>query len=164
MVKGRHRKPDRTALPAGAQAMTGKGRNRQKAATYARPLPVRVLGAEKRRTPAKKKEGWSQFFWRMAGYAPPKEESKGRGEIDEVVTGRWDPLSRSVQLEVSIPIQGGAAGQKPRQEQSKAMRLLWECGFFGKGTLSRSEPTWRVRQVNTLRIVRERERGGKKSE
>lgn len=163
MAKGRHRKPEKTALPAGAQVMTGKSRSRQKASTYSRPLPVRVQGAEvPGKRPTKSTEGWSQYLWRLAGF-PSSSEKKGKEqeEGEELVTGRWDPMSKSVQLEVSVPIQDGPG---PRQEQSKAMRLLWECGFFGKGTLSRSEPTWRMRQINTIRIVRERERGGKKGE
>jgi len=30
-------------------------------------------------------------------------------------------------------------------------RILWEKGFFGKGSLSRSEPTWLTREVNSRR-------------
>ena len=34
-----------------------------------------------------------------------------------------------------------------------AVRGLWEHGFFGKGSLSRSEPTWRVRELRRLGLV-----------
>jgi tRNA-splicing endonuclease subunit Sen2 len=37
----------------------------------------------------------------------------------------------------------------PRQ-----VRALWEMGFFGKGTLSRSEPTWRDREEARLKAKR----------
>ncbi|PWN38225.1 uncharacterized protein FA14DRAFT_119851 [Meira miltonrushii] len=39
------------------------------------------------------------------------------------------------------------------------MRLLWECGFFGKGTLSRSEPSWKTREMQHLKVARQRAKG-----
>lgn len=38
--------------------------------------------------------------------------------------------------------------------------LLWQRGFFGKGNLSRSEPSWLKRRINQL----EAERGTNKGE
>ena len=35
--------------------------------------------------------------------------------------------------------------------QSKDAMLLWRRGFFGKGDLSRSEPSWLARQLNNRR-------------
>lgn len=36
--------------------------------------------------------------------------------------------------------------------------ILWRRGFFGKGSLSRSEPTWLKREINRLRVEKS---GGK---
>ena len=34
----------------------------------------------------------------------------------------------------------------------ESMAKLWRCGFFGKGTLSRSEPTWKARTIKRLNL------------
>ncbi|CAD6893835.1 unnamed protein product [Tilletia controversa] len=36
---------------------------------------------------------------------------------------------------------------------------LWHAGFFGKGTLSRSEPTWHTRTLASVQIQRARQQG-----
>jgi hypothetical protein len=36
--------------------------------------------------------------------------------------------------------------------------VLWRKGFFGKGNLSRSEPTWLKREINRLQVEK---KGGK---
>jgi len=41
-----------------------------------------------------------------------------------------------------------------------ARKVLWQRGFFGKGNLSRSEPTWREREMGKEKVRRVRERGG----
>ncbi|KDN42597.1 hypothetical protein K437DRAFT_237610 [Tilletiaria anomala UBC 951] len=58
-----------------------------------------------------------------------------------IVTGHFDPLTCSVW--VTCP---------------ESATLLWRRGFFGKGSLSRSEPTWRERQVHTRTILAQRAR------
>ena len=35
----------------------------------------------------------------------------------------------------------------------KAIRALWECGFFGKGSLSRSEPSWLDRERKSRGLI-----------
>lgn len=45
--------------------------------------------------------------------------------------GYWDPLTKSVWV-----------------TNRKDSTTLWHRGFFGKGDLSRSEPSWFSRQVN----------------
>ncbi|TCD65903.1 tRNA splicing endonuclease subunit sen2 [Steccherinum ochraceum] len=35
----------------------------------------------------------------------------------------------------------------------KDVRILWTRGFFGKGDLSRSEPSWHARQVNAMKAA-----------
>ncbi|KAL2162989.1 hypothetical protein VTH06DRAFT_6825 [Thermothelomyces fergusii] len=54
---------------------------------------------------------------------PPREPSV-------IHTGVWDPDTRSVHV---------------RDESS--VRALWEQGFYGKGSLSRSEPNWLKREL-----------------
>ncbi|KAL2176460.1 uncharacterized protein P884DRAFT_270702 [Thermothelomyces heterothallicus CBS 202.75] len=54
---------------------------------------------------------------------PPREPSV-------IHTGVWDPETRSVHV---------------RDESS--IRALWEQGFYGKGSLSRSEPNWLKREL-----------------
>ena len=44
-----------------------------------------------------------------------------------------------------------AATQSVIVRDRKDMELLFQRGFFGKGTLSRSEPTWRDRRVDMVR-------------
>lgn len=34
---------------------------------------------------------------------------------------------------------------------ARDVAILWQRGFFGKGNLSRSEPTWLTRQTNELK-------------
>ncbi|KAI7230590.1 hypothetical protein KC330_g6862 [Hortaea werneckii] len=40
------------------------------------------------------------------------------------------------------------------------VRALWEMGFFGKGTLSRSEPSWLEREKARLQAERAKRKGG----
>lgn len=63
------------------------------------------------------------------------------GKTDELVMGVLDPLTRSVWV-----------------YNEDDQMLLWRRGFFGKGNLSRSEPTWLKREINRLQIQKQ---GGK---
>lgn len=49
-------------------------------------------------------------------------------------TGTYDPITRSVIV-----------------TDKKDIDILFQRGFFGKGSLSRSEPTWRERRLDILR-------------
>ncbi len=40
------------------------------------------------------------------------------------------------------------------EDLDEGITLLWQRGFFGKGNLSRSEPTWRQRKVNEIDALR----------
>ncbi|KZP01803.1 hypothetical protein CALVIDRAFT_594482 [Calocera viscosa TUFC12733] len=53
--------------------------------------------------------------------------------INPECSGIYDPLTRSVWV----------TGKRD-------VRVLWERGFFGKGSLSRSEPSWLTRRVQQL--------------
>ncbi|UZJ56370.1 hypothetical protein CBS101457_005690 [Exobasidium rhododendri] len=183
MPKGRHRKAQLTQLPAGARTMTGKAQSANKAKTYQRLLPVDVKADEVQSkgrvaTTMTYKRGaaqstssqpytfpaWADYLMCLCGYPTSSQEKLKKRKVD-VVVGRWDPLSKSVYLDVTLPstsrTHSGASGDEEGEEESSSMRYLWESGFFGKGTLSRSEPTWHKRQVNAIKVKRERERGGK---
>ncbi|KAL2268988.1 hypothetical protein VTJ83DRAFT_3834 [Remersonia thermophila] len=51
-------------------------------------------------------------------------------EPSVVHTGVWDPATRSVHV-----------------QEEASIRALWEQGFYGKGSLSRSEPNWLKREL-----------------
>ncbi|PWN43229.1 hypothetical protein IE81DRAFT_322728 [Ceraceosorus guamensis] len=123
---------------------------------------------------------------RASQHEPPTAEDPQRSGASKV-KGTWDPLTRSVWIHVTptAPIaplldlhsfqdssaaDPSSARTRPhrdsqgriitgRKAQTYASRKLWERGFFGKGTLSRSEPTWRDRKVGEVRVERERARG-----
>ena len=64
---------------------------------------------------------------------------------EKLYTGLFSPRTRSVHI-----------------TDPDAVRALWEMGFFGKGTLSRSEPSWLQREGERLRREREGNAGGGK--
>ncbi len=65
------------------------------------------------------------YVWLKQVISPPPSEPS------VIHTGIWDPETRSVN--VTDPV---------------SVRALWEQGFFGKGSLSRSEPNWQKRELN----------------
>ena len=42
----------------------------------------------------------------------------------------------------------------------KDAMILWQRGFFGKGDLSRSEPSWLARQINAKKLAKQGELHG----
>lgn len=163
MPKGRHRKQPILQLPPGVQAVTGKSRTASKNQIYRRPLPISVNHDDTKRSihSTYSFPTWADYILNLCGY--PSTAKQKQKEMD-VVQGYWDPMSKSVYLEVTVPCSEASrdgAGKGNEDEQSIAMRYLWESGFFGKGTLSRSEPTWHKRQINDIRVKRAREKGGK---
>jgi len=63
------------------------------------------------------------YAWVKQALSPPPAEPS------IIHTGIWDPASRSVHI-----------------TDHAAVRALWEQGFYGKGSLSRSEPNWLKRE------------------
>lgn len=63
------------------------------------------------------------YAWVKQVLSPPPAEPS------VIHTGVWDPQSRSVHI-----------------TDARAVRALWEQGFYGKGSLSRSEPNWLKRE------------------
>ncbi|KAI0803733.1 hypothetical protein GGR55DRAFT_385587 [Xylaria sp. FL0064] len=57
--------------------------------------------------------------------------SPSQAEPSVIHEGRWSPETRSVHI-----------------RDPKSIRALWEQGFFGKGSYSRSEPNWLKREQN----------------
>lgn len=51
------------------------------------------------------------------------------------VTGHFHAQSRSVWV-----------------SNAEHAKILWQRGFFGKGNLSRSEPTWLKREINRIQL------------
>jgi tRNA-splicing endonuclease subunit Sen2 len=54
----------------------------------------------------------------------------------EIFHGYFDPLTRSIHV-----------------TDIRSVRALWEMGFFGKGSLSRSEPTWLDQEKKRLGLI-----------
>lgn len=114
--------PDVRAVPVGNVRGAGKKATQAKRQLYANPLPVGLSKAP-RSMPASPRTWWDRWNdwtrWLSHGVAdtPPCE-------------GWYDATTQSVWL----------------RSESDAARL-WTHGFFGKGQLSRSEPTWAARQL-----------------
>ena len=80
-------------------------------------------------------KGWWSYVWSFFTIFPSVEVP--------VISGVYDAASNSVWI-----------------HDMQEARILWERGFFGKGTLSRSEPTWLTREINSRR----HEKSGRKGE
>ncbi|KAK3942486.1 hypothetical protein QBC46DRAFT_256118 [Diplogelasinospora grovesii] len=65
------------------------------------------------------------YAWLSQTFFPPPAEPS------VVHEGTWDPDTRSVHI-----------------KDAKSIRALWQQGFFGKGSLSRSEPNWLKREIS----------------
>lgn len=67
---------------------------------------------------------------------------------------------------VEVPVISGvynAASNSVWVHDMQEARILWERGFFGKGSLSRSEPTWLTREVNSRRHEKSGRKGKPRS-
>lgn len=80
-------------------------------------------------------KGWWSYIWSLFTIFPSVEVP--------VISGVYDAASNSVWI-----------------HDMQEARILWERGFFGKGNLSRSEPTWLTREINSKR----HEKSGRKGE
>lgn len=70
------------------------------------------------------------YAWLSQTIFPPAAEPS------VVHIGVWDPATRSVHV-----------------DDPKSIRALWGQGFFGKGSLSRSEPNWLKRELNRRNAI-----------
>ncbi|KAF9511378.1 hypothetical protein BS47DRAFT_1346894 [Hydnum rufescens UP504] len=76
------------------------------------------------------------------------------GPILSRVLGPSTPLARA---SISNPHCVGVFDEKSRSvwiTSARDIDILWKRGFFGKGNLSRSEPTWLNRRINQLNGVK----------
>ena len=96
---------------------------------YGTPLPILLPCSPLHPSytpPSKKAQSYLSTFLSIF-------EAPVRVEVPSCV-GIYDPVTRSVWV-----------------TDRKDMEILFNRGFFGKGTLSRSEPTWRARRVDQAR-------------
>ena len=153
-ARGRHRKPPQGAqVPANSQ-VTGKRNTQAKNERYARPLPLSVSAATNY-APNAPQLSWSQWLASWVGLVRGSKLT----ESDEMLVGYFDELTTSVWVQVTPP--GTSSTGVGPSTQTRTARVLWDAGFFGKGSLSRSEPTWRTRKINEEKIKKQRERGMK---
>lgn len=83
--------------------------------------------------------GWTSAAARSTGFRPRPGAEDKNGSLPSPVVGHYDPMTRSVWV-----------------TDPHGAQVLWRRGFFGKGSLSRSEPTWLERLVHTRRILAQR--------
>lgn len=109
-----------------------RGKNFNQA--YRNPLPVTLAVDKYGQLPpvtVHNPISWALLVWRLLviySHLPPKE----------------------LPVEVHIDRLGGIEDPVFRVADDAAMVRLWLLGFFGKGTLSRSEPSWKARTEQRL--------------
>lgn len=65
----------------------------------------------------------------------------------------FKPVPQTLISDIHIGVQGGIFKVESRQDMTR----LWDYGFFGKGTLSRSDPTWASRTNRRLHLEQDGE-------
>ncbi|KAN0065409.1 tRNA splicing endonuclease subunit sen2 [Thecaphora frezii] len=140
--------------PERAQGITrvtgaGKKASALKNQTYARPLPPTLDAAPAAPTPATPPSLLSSLLWLLSlglyREAPAPEASgasqhasTSKATEDDVVTAVYDRRTQTVWI----------------RDMNKGVEILWQRGFFGKGNLSRSEPTWKQRKIGEIDAMR----------
>ncbi|SPO32308.1 related to tRNA splicing endonuclease beta subunit [Ustilago trichophora] len=131
-----------------APRVTGAGKKAtaQKNQLYARPIPVAldVAGqAVASQSSTAERSMWSTFctLLTLGYYSPASTSRSAASDVQkgkEKVSVYYDRDLQTIWVE----------------DLDEGIRLLWQRGFFGKGNLSRSEPTWRQRKVNEIDALR----------
>jgi tRNA-splicing endonuclease subunit Sen2 len=156
--RGRRRGKDVTSLPAGAKVLTGKSRSAIKNATYDCPLPINLDTTPTKQLDDGPKDLLQVLLKPIVRYFGAVHDPSASQELrPDVVRARYDPLTKTF----SIEIPSGDLKHPSLLSASASVRLLWECGFFGKGNLSRSEPTWATRSLQARAIQKQRQYGQK---
>lgn len=106
----------------------GKGRFAQNQAKYGQPLPL-ILPSSSEAGPSTTTSYLASLIPSFGTRRPAHEQVAQRQCI-----GTLDPLTKSVWV-------------TNRQD----VEYLFQKGFFGKGTLSRSDPTWRARRIDLVK-------------
>ena len=101
----------------------GKKSTQEKRKIYGNPLPIGHSSVQRNRKVASRSwwdwfNEWANWIHESISPSPP------------LYVGWYDPVTRSVWM----------------YDQGDALKL-WTQGFFGKGSLSRSEPTWTSRRI-----------------
>ncbi|KAK8865648.1 hypothetical protein IAR55_000793 [Kwoniella newhampshirensis] len=137
-----------TPTQGGKQPMTaGRARHLANVKKYGQPLPIQII-QDQRFSTNNRKEGkptdetekthisfLSNFIPSILSTSAGGAGSRTKTIIEyPVCIGTFDPVTRSVWVE---------------DEGSK--ETLFNKGFFGKGSLSRSEPSWKQRRVDLLK-------------
>ncbi|WWD05486.1 hypothetical protein V865_003563 [Kwoniella europaea PYCC6329] len=118
------------STPSGATGKNAaRSRNLANQRKYANPLPI-LFNTPSSSSSASSSRSSSTSSSRslLSSYLP-----SARVEVPQCI-GTFDPITRSIWIE---------------DERSK--EILFTKGFFGKGSLSRSEPSWRERRVALLK-------------
>ncbi|SNX83469.1 related to tRNA splicing endonuclease beta subunit [Melanopsichium pennsylvanicum] len=135
----------KTAARVPANRITGAGKKAtaQKNQLYSKPIPVDLDASTTSMTPESGETLWSSLCTLLtlgyyspgsSPYSVPSITYKGK----EKVKVYYDQNLQTIWVE----------------DLDQGVRLLWQRGFFGKGNLSRSEPTWRQRKVNEIDALR----------
>ena len=123
---------------------TKKSRREQQAelrVIYQNPLPI-VFSTKDDKDDSK---GWWSYVRSLVTiFSSVEVEAPVPGL--PVISGVYDPASNAVWV-----------------HDMQEARILWERGFFGKGSLSRSEPTWLAREVNLRRHDKSGRKGKSRS-
>lgn len=164
--RGRHRRAAPAgATPAGAPTtgneITGKRNTQAKNQRYARPLPVDARATLQPRSQPQSKSWLSSVYawaeWAMGRRGGPSLPTPPPPPL----VAYWDAATCSAWVQVTPDASGVNPSDVGPSSQTHTAQELWNAGFFGKGSLSRSEPTWRMRKVNEEQVKRQRERGAK---
>lgn len=128
--------------PASRVTGAGKKATAQKNQLYSKPVPVALDSTAHLNASENSAEGslWSALcsLLTLGYYTPTNTTSQTAQKGKEKVSVYYDPHLQTIWVE----------------ELDEGIRLLWQRGFFGKGNLSRSEPTWRQRKVNEIDALR----------
>lgn len=77
--------------------------------------------------------------------------SEGSGTVDGASTSSsTSSMLRAEASQQMAATEDEAVADEKEEEQTPWMDVLWKRGFFGKGSLSRSEPTWWQREKNRV--------------
>lgn len=130
-----------------APRVTGAGKKAtaQKNQLYTKPIPAALDVASQPAQAQTASEGtlWSALYTllTLGFYSPsstPSSAARPSQKGKEKVSVHYDRQLQTIWVE----------------DLDEGIRLLWQRGFFGKGNLSRSEPTWRQRKVNEIDALR----------
>lgn len=129
----------------GISRVTGAGKRatQNKNQTYAKPLPPALDAASK---PTAQSSSATSLFESILqalsfGYYQSQTDTNAARALqaqDDVVIACLDRTTNLVWI----------------ADTNEGVRLLWQRGFFGKGNLSRSEPTWKQRKVGEIDAMR----------